>query len=263
MTKWRTGALLGASAAALAIALRSVRREVRARRGLLSACPTRALAPREPALRRPRTARSKRWRTDISRHCTRRGIGAASADGPPSSPETASAQVPFESAPFAGSAGRAGRKARLAPQAVAPCLRRRSRLPQRRRRRAFGSRRGGGRSGRAPGARMGGAARRSASGLRRARGLRPRPSDLARTGVCPLPAGGRTPRSSSVPIRGGGVLRRGAAAVERGKARARARGRGERAASTRRSGSFARSGATAISTPGPRARSCATSGSRS
>ena len=52
-----------------------------------------------------------------------------------------------------------------------------------------------------------------------------------------------------------------AAAVERGKARRRARGGGDGAHRTRRSGSFASFGATAISTPGPRARSCATSAS--
>ncbi len=94
MTKWRTGALLGASAAALAIALvpfsRGQRREVFS--GLPEAPPGASRTVLAPAADSPVETLAQ----DISA-LTRRGIGAASSDGPSSSPETASAQVPFES----------------------------------------------------------------------------------------------------------------------------------------------------------------------
>ena len=79
-------------------------------------------------------------------------------------------------------------------------------------------------------------------------------------GYLALPRGGRASRPPGRARRGRGLLRR---ASRRTRARAGSRSPARSAPParrTRRSGSSARCGATAISTPGPRARSCASSG---
>ena len=258
MTKWRASALLGASAAALVIGLlpfsRGPEREVFSR-----------IADRPPSSRGPRTlVADKAGRSALvgrrglrrrragqlaaamqapasgGAHATggrnleqeistliRRGIDAAHdvAVAPAVRAGAANRASSVRIRLFAGPAGRP--LAKRAATAGSPPRSGGAGLPKRRRRRAFGSRGGGRRSGRAPRPGVGGLARRPSSELQRARGFRKVASDLAGTGLCTLPRGGRTPRSSAVPLGGGGVLFRGAAAVERRKARRRARGGGD------------------------------------
>ena len=230
MMNWRTRALLGASTAAVLVALvpfpgvRNTEREVVSR---LAGGPagvsrvTHRLATGMGAVE----TRAQDMATLVRRgigDAARGGAEAPASDGSPAEPAAFTPQVPSETASTEILPPDAASQSEFAA-ASCPSLSGGAGLPEGRCRSARGARGCGQRSGRASGARVGGLARRSASDLRGARGLQQGPPDLAGAELRALPARGRPPGSSPVRLRCGGVLRRGAAAVERRQARRRPR----------------------------------------
>ncbi len=265
MNNWRTRALLGASTAAVLIALvpfsghRVSEREVLSpdRRRASRRLPGRAAAGRGQG---GRNARRRTWRRLFAGGSIPprweapgpRRPGSAAVEPFPLSP-----QIPSEAASSQRSSRMPPRKARLSRRLS---LRRRRPTEKATSRRSLRSRPR--RAIRTSALRWSG---RPCAPIRirlspRSR-LSPRPTPLGRGwATC---ASGRRPTSSFIPrpprqCRNSSPPSRRSRAPESSPSRARRRRRGAR---TRRSGAFASCGATAISTAGRRARSCASSAS--
>ncbi len=246
MILWRTRALIGASAAALLIAFVPFRNGAVHEFGVLKRIAedraALAAASMLSAAALPRDAGN--WAEKLRRLAPAgraRGQGRVRRD-----------RRALRAAPAAGrrSRGVAAERTEAGDHSRFP---RGARLSQGRRRDAHSARESCERSRRAAGAGMGGAAHGPASAGRGAGRLRRGPPDLAWERLYPLPPGSRASRSLAFALGGRRVFRRRAAAVERRQARACARRRRDGPYRTKRSGRFASSGATTISTHGRKA----------